>query len=259
MIRARNRVYRPGSAPSGRTETFSFFDTVAVDAAHGSVTLEKKFLNQRLTQTYTLTGRGVSSAAEDGRDRGPGAGRADQQRLLYPGAAQRPAGRAAGLRLAAQPAPPRGPRVRRSLSFARRAAAVAFEGYYAALIPDLDLMRAPSRRDALRARPAHHRDRGRGAAAHLRRVSVDGGRARLHRAPPRHDARGAPAADLFRVRPAVRRGGPTTAGCRASWASSCGNATAAAASRIRARRCCRSPSTAAGTPTCTRCRRCSRR
>ena len=40
MIRARNRVYRPGSAPSGRTETFSFFDTVAVDAAHGSVTLE---------------------------------------------------------------------------------------------------------------------------------------------------------------------------------------------------------------------------
>ena len=61
MIRARNRVYRPGGAPSGQIESLSFFDTVAADAAHGSVTLERRFLNQTLTQTYTLTDYGVSA------------------------------------------------------------------------------------------------------------------------------------------------------------------------------------------------------
>ena len=205
MIRARNRVYRPGSTPSGRIEAFSFFDTVAVDAAHGSVTLEKEFLNQRLTQTYTLTGRGVSSAAEHGRDRGAGAGRADQQRLLHPGAAQRPAGRAAGLRLAAQPAPPRGSRVRRSL-LSLAGGGGRLRGVLRRADPRPRPDAAPSRRHPLRARPAHHRDRGRGAAPQLRLMSVDGGRSRLHRASPRHDLRDTRTADPLRIRPAVRRG-----------------------------------------------------
>ena len=36
MVRARNRVYRPASAPSGQVESFSFFDTVVPDAGHQS-------------------------------------------------------------------------------------------------------------------------------------------------------------------------------------------------------------------------------
>ena len=68
--------------------------------------------------------------------------------------------------------------------FRSPAAAVAFEGYYAALIPDLDLLRR-HRRDtpyALDLRIIETEVRG--AAAQLRHLSVDGGRPRLHRAPP---------------------------------------------------------------------------
>ena len=119
---------RPGGAPSGQVESFSFFDTVAADGARGSVTLEKRFLNQTLTQTYTLTDYGVS-AAEHGRNR-----RTELEELtnnLYFIPEQR---------------------------------------------SDRQVELRRHRGHTPYARPAHRRDRGRGAAAQLRHLSVDGGR-----------------------------------------------------------------------------------
>ena len=140
MIRVRNRVYRPGSAPSGRIETFSFFDTVAVDAAHGSVTLEKEFLNQTLTQTYTLTGRGVSALLSMDVT-----GVLELEELtsnVYFIPEQRSDRQVEPLDFAWLPNLHRhADHVCGDHFFRSPAAAVAFEGYYASLIPDLDLMR----------------------------------------------------------------------------------------------------------------------
>ena len=140
MIRARNRVYRPGGAASGQVESFSFFDTVATDATHGSVTLARRFLNQALTQTYTLTDYGVSALLSMDV-----AGVLELEELtnyLYFIPEQRSDRQVEPLDFAWLPNLHRhADHVCGDHFFRSPAAAVAFDGYYTALIPDLDLLR----------------------------------------------------------------------------------------------------------------------
>ena len=140
MIRARNRAYRPGGAPSGQIESFSFFDTVVADAAHGSVTLEKKFHNQTLTQTWTLTDYGVSALLSMDV-----AGVLELEELtnnLYFIPEQRSDRQVEPLDFAWLPNLHRhADHVCGDHFFRAPAAVAAFEGYYAALVPDLGLLR----------------------------------------------------------------------------------------------------------------------
>ena len=140
MIRARNRVNRPGGAPSGQIESFSFFDTVAADAARGSVTLEKKVLNQTLTQTWTLSDYGVSALLSMDV-----AGVLELEELtnnVYFIPEQRSDRQVEPLDFAWLPNLHRhADHVCGDHFFRAPAAVAAFEGYYAALVPDLDLLR----------------------------------------------------------------------------------------------------------------------
>lgn len=64
MIKVRNKMYAAGKAPTGDIEAYTFFDSVEVDEQNSSIVLNKRFVNQQLNQTYTLTEYGVHSVMD---------------------------------------------------------------------------------------------------------------------------------------------------------------------------------------------------